>query len=87
MGLTQYFPHEELQDLVIVDPQILFEKVTELIVETFTFEKAGSQISVETFKQKGIFSLSDLERSHSQSDKMLTPALFDELLGHLQIAA
>ena len=34
MGLVRYFPHEDLKDLVIVDPQTVFKKVTEL-VETF----------------------------------------------------
>ena len=87
MGLIRYFPLEELQNLVIVDPQILFEKVTGLIVETFTFENVSSQMSVETFKQMGIFVLSDLERSNNQSDQKLTPALFVTLLKHLRIAA
>ena len=88
MGLIRYFPFEELQNLVIVDPQVLFEKVTELILETFTFENMSSQKkSIETFKQMGIFALNDLERSNNQSDQKLTPALFATLLKHLRIAA
>ena len=87
MGLIRYFPHEELQNIVVVDPQILFEKMTDLIVETFTFENVSSQMSMETFKKMGIFALSDLERSHNQSDQKLTPALFATLLKHLRIAA
>ena len=87
MGLIRYFPHEELQNIVVVDPQILFEKMTNLIVETFTFENVSSQMSMETFKKMGIFALSDLERSHNQSDQKLTPALFATLLKHLRIAA
>lgn len=41
MGLIRHFPHKELKEIVIIDPQVLFEKVTELIVETFTFEKVN----------------------------------------------
>ena len=87
MGLIRYFPFEELQNLVIVDPQVLFEKVTGLILETFTFENMSSQKSIETSKQMGIFALNDLERSNNQSDQKLTPALFATLLKHLRIAA
>ena len=86
MGLIRYFPYEELEDIVIIDPQILFEKITELIVETFTFEKVGKH-SMETFKNKGIFSLSDFERMSNQTGQHLTPKLFAKLLEHLRIAA
>ena len=87
MGLVRYFPHEELKELVIVDPQILFEKVTELIVETFTFEKTSNCSSVETFENMGIFNLSDFMRISSRVGQSLTPALFAKLLEHLRIAA
>ena len=86
MGLIRYFPHEELKDLVIVDPQILFEKVTELIVETFTFDNVG-KYPHETFKNKGVFALSDFERISSRSGQILPSNLFAKLLEHLRIAA
>ena len=35
MGLIRYFPYEDVKDLVIIHPQFLFDKVTELIVNTF----------------------------------------------------
>ena len=87
MGLVRYFPHEELKDIVIVDPQILFEKMTELIVETFTFENFPSdRFKLETFKHKGIFNLSDFTRISSRTGQKLTPTLFAKLLEYLQIA-
>ena len=50
MGLIHYFNFEDTKDIVIIDPQYLFNKVTELIVDTFTFEK--SHISnVDDFKK------------------------------------
>jgi hypothetical protein len=36
MGLIRYFPYEGVKDLVVIHPQYLFDKVTELIVDTFT---------------------------------------------------
>ena len=87
MGLVRYFPHEDLKDLIIVDPQILFEKVTELIVETFTFEKDYKLSNVEIFKNMGIFNLSDFIRISSRTGQNLTAPLFAQLLEHLRIAA
>ena len=87
MGLIRYFPHEELKDLVIIDPQILFEKVTELIVETFTFKHFGNLSKPEIFKNMGIFNLIDFERISSRTGQNLTPTLFAKLLEHLRIAA
>ena len=87
MGLIRYFPHEQLKDIVIVDPQILFEKVTELIVETFTFDKVCNHSKLEIFKNMGIFNLSDFIRISSQTGQNLTPPLFAKLLEYLRIAA
>ena len=87
MGLVRYFPHEQLKDLVIVNPQILFEKVTELIVETFTFEKVCNHSKLEIFKNMGIFKLSDFTRISNRTGQNLTPPLFAKLLEHLRIAA
>ena len=60
MGLIRYFPYEDINDLVVIHPQFLFDKVTELIVDTFTFEKAIKQV-MDEFKKKGMFSLSEFE--------------------------
>ena len=87
MGLVRYFPHEELKDLVIVDPQILFEKMTELIVKTFTFGNVINHSNLEAFKNMGIFNLSDFISISSQSGQTLTPLLFAKLLEYLRIAA
>ena len=89
MGLVRYFPHEKLKDLVIVDPQILFEKVTELIIETFTFDNVCklSHSKLEIFKNMGIFNLSDFTRISNRTGQNLTPSIFAKLLEHLRIAA
>jgi ankyrin repeat protein/GTPase SAR1 family protein len=87
MGLVRYFPHEGLKDIVIVDPQILFEKVTELIVETFTFENLLDHSKLEAFEHMGIFDLSDFTKISSRIGQKLTPTLFAKLLEYLRIAA
>ena len=84
MGLIRYFPQDELDQVVFLDPQALFDKVTELITDTFTFEKAGKHIE-DDFK-KGVFSFSDLEKLQC-SDTFLNPLRFAKVLEHLQIAA
>ena len=88
MGLIRYFPFEHIKDLVIIQPQFLYDKISELIVKTFTFEKAGKK-SADLFKEKGIFSLVDFERIHRRSDNtgVMEPAQFAELLKALHIAA
>ena len=36
MGLIRYFLYEEIKHLVVLRPQFLFDKVTEMIINTFT---------------------------------------------------
>ena len=88
MGLIRYFPHDELKEMVVIDPQVLFDKITELIVETFTFKEVSKQTK-DDFKKKGIFSLMEYERISGQNspDPLMTPARFANLLEHLRIAA
>ena len=87
MGLIRYFPYnEELKNIVIIDPQFLFDKVTELIVDTFTFEKVG-KLRMDEFKHKGIFSMDELEMIHTESESEITSSQLGELLVHLRIAA
>ena len=84
MGVIRYFQQNELNQIVFLDPQVLFDKVTELITSMFTFEKAG--IHVENIFNKGIFSFSDLEEQLC-ADPLLSPSQFAKLLEHLRIAA
>ena len=86
MGLIRYFPYEGVKDLVVIHPQYLFDKVTELIVDTFTFEKSSKQM-MEEFKKKGIFSLSEFEKISSRTDTKIKPFQFAKLLERLRIAA
>ena len=86
MGLIRYFPYEDVKDFVVINPQHLFDKVTELIVNTFTFEKAGKQ-QTDDFKEKGIFSLVEFENIHSKSNSDIKAFQFLKLLERLRITA
>ena len=85
IGLVRHFPAPGLDDIIIRDPQVLFDHVTHLIVKTFTFEKVGERRSCE-FKHKGIFSFEDLE-TVNQFESSLTPDKLLKLLEHLRIVA
>ena len=86
MGLIRYFPYEGTKDIVIIEPQFLFDKVTELIVDTFTFEKSGKQ-QMDQFKKKGIFSIAEFERISDKNEAEITSFQFQKLLESLRIAA
>ena len=86
MGLIRYFPYEDVKDFVVIHPQHLFDKVTELIINTFTFEKAGKQ-KMDEFNEKGIFSLVEFEVIFSRSNSDIKASQFLKLLEKLRIAA
>ena len=86
MGLIRYFNFEDTKDIVITDPQYLFNKVTELIVDTFTFEKSHISI-IDDFKKKGIFSKSEFEKISSRKESGMKASQFGKLLEELRIAA
>ena len=88
MGLIRYFPYEHIKCLVFIDPQFLFDKVTELIVSTFTFENVGQQ-EMEQFKHKGVFSLDKLDEVSPQghSSTIMSTFQFGKLLERLRIVA
>ena len=89
VGLIRYFQGEGLEDLqkiVITDPQILFDMNTDLVVETFTFDKVDPAIR-EYFKRKGIFPFSTFKRISGSSEQLLTPSRLVKILEHLLIIA
>ena len=45
---------DELDSLVVVDPQILFDKITDLIKETFVGENASSK-KLKSFVKRALF--------------------------------
>ena len=88
LGLLRYFCVEELNGLVVIDPQILFDTITKLIVETFTSGHAKVN-EIEEFQKRGILSMKVMERISKKrhSDSQLPFKWLLNLLNHLRIAA
>ena len=86
IGIIQYFNVKHLNNIIVKDPQVLFDKVTELIIETFS--KSGPLTTKEkkNLKEKGIFSLSVFNNATKGDDK-ISSEKFLGLLVHLRIVA
>ena len=91
VGLIRYFPKNEFKDLseiVIRDPRILFDKISELVIETFIFPKVTNPYTCEQFVKKGFFLQSDFEKiSQKTEDDLLTAKRLVNLLTYLHIIA
>ena len=88
LGMIRYF-HQipELSDIVICDPQVLFDKITSLITRTFTFEETQDAYTSEEFQQKGIFPARVIDEISGGSNNLLTTSKLITLLKHLRIIA
>ena len=89
LGLVRYFNVKELSKCVVVDPQILFDKITDLIVKTFISDNAEVN-EIEDFQGRGIFSIKTMERickKRPHSDSQLPFKWLLKLLRYLRIAA
>ena len=82
----RYYPDvEDMKDLIICDIQILFDAIINLIVQTFTFTKAG-EAGKQRFKKTGRFSLQELERlATPKCSNDLSPKKLVKLLEYLHI--
>ena len=91
LGSIQYFDSvPELKDIVITDPQILFDLVNELIVCTFTFKNlrtVGSRHQTERFRSSGRFKRQSLKRCEVVKNGLLTEDQVISILQHLNIIA
>ena len=83
IGIIRYYDVDGLRHLVVKEPQVLFNKLTELIVKTFPSSHALSLDEGKEFK-KGILEASVFERILSTKDEM-TAGEFRRILEHLHI--
>ena len=84
VGIIRHFQEiPDLQDIVIKEPQYIFDKLTELIINTFTFKAVGQRMH-EEFTKKGIFPTDTFKKISAESDA-LTGDKFTILLEHLNI--
>ena len=73
VGVLLYYPEvEALKGTVICDIQIVFDSATNLIRNTFTFDKVGLSLS-EKFREKAQFSLRDVVKATSGHTDALIP--------------
>ena len=87
VGILMYFSDvPEIEDIVICDPQIVFDSVTDLIMDGFTFDKVGRR--AEKFKTSGQFRYTDIKNiANDPKRDILSPQQLVELLEHLNIIA
>ena len=88
VGTLMHFPDvEEIKDIVICDPQVVFDSVTELILNSFKL-KHVSKTACDRFKETGQLCFKDIQRIaiNSKSDHLPLPKLV-KLLEHLNIIA
>ena len=87
-GVIMYFPGlPELEDLVIIDIQVVYDSVTILILRSMRFENVG-QASAEKFRKTGQFSLQDLVRATAKdSGDLIPPLKLVALLEYLHVIA
>ena len=88
LGLIRYFNTDDLNTLVIIDPQILFDRITDLIVKTFTSGNVEAN-EIEDFRHKGIIPLAIMKKlsDDNHSNSQLPFTWLTKLLNYLRIAA
>ena len=85
-GVMMYFPNVPgLEDLVIIDIQVVYDSVTNLILRAMSFDKVGLA-TAEKFRRTGQFVLRDLiEATGSASGDLIPPLKLVALLEFLHI--
>ena len=90
IGSLMYYPEvESVKDMVICDPQVIFDSISELVIDTFGVANRAIPRSVrKEFKSKGFFTLKHIEDTTQKKRKShLTPRQLIDLLEHLGILA
>lgn len=87
-GALMYFPEvPELHDTVINDIQVVYDSVTNLIVNTFKFGRA-SKAAAERFQETGQFCFGDIKKATANASGDFIPlGKLVSLLEHLHIIA
>ena len=89
VGIIMYYPNVNgLEDIVITNLQLVFDRITNLITTCFTFEQLGSAAVVKEFRKNGRFSESQLDGiSSRQKGDPLNSKRLVALLNHLYVVA
>ncbi len=88
-GTIRYYEKvNELKEIVIVKPNIIFVSLTEFITNTFNFENVGVSVkTAKNFRKLGLFKIAEVETIFNKHKKILeiTFDQFVALLFHLNI--
>ena len=85
IGVVRYFDKDGVRHIVICKPEVLFNKVTDLIVKSFSSSPPLTDTERNDFTKKGIITASVLAMVFDE--KELSSKEFLQLLVHLRIAA
>ncbi len=85
VGIIQHYNVKEVSDIIIKEPHVLFNKVTELILKTFLSSGSISMSEQESLCKKGILEECAFENLLSKEDH-ITPQQFLLFLRHLRVA-
>ena len=86
IGIIQYYDIDNLSDIVIKEPQVLFNKVTDLLVKTFLSSQAMKMDEQRSFQEKGILDAAVLESILGGSKNEITAKQFLAYMVHLRLA-
>ena len=86
-GTIMYYPDVEgLEDIIITNIQLVFDRITELMTSCFTFKNLGPSTE-EEFHTMGMFTESDIRELFKCKEDPLTPKRLIALLKYLHIVA
>ena len=86
IGIIQHYDVKNLSDIVIKEPQILFSKVTDLLVKTFLSSEALKMDEQASFCHKGILEASVLENILGKNEDDIKSEQFLAFMVHLRLA-
>ena len=88
IGIVRYYDVDGLRDIVVIEPQVLFNTITDLVVRTFSCKSLTSS-EVSEFEKKGLFTASILkavvQKSEFTRSDTISAEKFVKLLVHLRI--
>ena len=90
VGSLMHYPEvESIEDMVICDPQVIFDSISELVINTFRVTNRAIPRSARIeFELKGFFTLKDIECITDEERKShLTSKQLVDLLKHVGILA
>ena len=87
VGTLMHFPHvEEIKDVVICDPQVVFDSVTDLILNSFNLKRVSKSVC-DKFKETGQFRIKDIQNIAQKCSDNLPLHKLVKLLEYLNIIA